>query len=258
MFKGRITRAATAVLMAVTLGACAAPQVQDRIASDPQPHLRAEMKAMQVGLEVGPLSYLPPQVLAQVPPSGKAILVNIPSFELIALEDRQPVMRSRVIVGKRATPTPVWNTETSVVRFRPTWTPTPSMIASGRYTPGTRPAGPRNPLGHLAIRLEPGTLIYLHGTNKPKLYEREMRALSHGCVRVERWDEVAAWVLGLTVDEVHGHAYGRRTFDVETSGVPVIITYQTEFPDANGVMQSWPDIYNRGSYAGVRPVQGTL
>ncbi|MEL7470111.1 MAG: L,D-transpeptidase family protein [Pseudomonadota bacterium] len=182
-----------------------------------------------------------------VPKHGKAILVNIPSFELIAFEDGKPVLRSRVIVGKRSTPTPIMQTETSVVRFRPTWTPTPRMIRSGKYRPGTRPPGKRNPLGFLAIRLAPGMLIYLHGTNKPQLFDKDGRALSHGCVRVEKWDEVAAWVLDSSVEQVHGHAYGRRTFDAQTSGIPVIMSYQLRFPDANGVMRDWDDIYRRGT-----------
>ena len=192
-----------------------------------------------------------------VPAQGKAILVNIPSFELIAFEDGLPVMRSRVIVGKPRTQTPVMETETSVVRFRPTWTPTPRMIASGKYTPGTRPPGPRNPLGFLAIRLEPGMLIYLHGTNKPQLYDREMRALSHGCVRVERWDEVAAWVLDMAVEDVQSRAHGRRTFDMATSGIPVIMSYETWFPDENGFMREWPDVYGRGVMASGPVRQGT-
>lgn len=189
------------------------------------------------------------------PRIGKAIVVNIPSYELIAFQDGVEVMRSRVIVGKRATPTPVMETETSVVRFRPTWTPTPRMVRSGKYRPGTRPPGKRNPLGFLAIRLEPGMLIYLHGTNKPQLFDRERRALSHGCVRVERWDEVAAWVLDLSVDDVHARAYGRRTFDMQTSGVPVLMRYFTEMPDADGVMRQYADIYRRGSYAQVGPMR---
>lgn len=186
---------------------------------------------------------------AHVPQHGKAILVNIPSFELIAFEDGKVAMRSRVIIGKPSTPTPVMDTETSVVRFRPTWTPTPSMIRSGKYRPGTRPAGPRNPLGFLAIRLEPGMLIYLHGTNKPQLFDEKRRALSHGCVRVERWDDLAAWVLDRDVGDIHEAAYGRRTYDAQTGGIPVFIQYNTEFPDANGVMQTWPDVYRRGSFA---------
>ena len=132
------------------------------------------------------------------------------------------------------------------------------MVKSGKYRPGTRPAGKRNPLGYLAIRLHPGSLIYLHGTNKPKLYERDRRALSHGCVRVERWDEVAAWVLDLSVDGVHQHAYGRRTFDMQTSGVPVLIRYFTDMPDANGVMQTYADVYRRGRLAAVASPYSTF
>ncbi len=190
---------------------------------------------------------------AGVPRRGRAILVNIPSYELIAFEDGKPVLRSRVIVGSRRNPTPVMRTETSVVRFRPTWTPTPSMIKNDGIRPGTRPGGRRNPLGLLAVRLEPGMLIYLHGTNKPRLFSRDRRALSHGCVRVEKWDEVAAWVLSTSVDEVHRHANGRRTFDMDTNNVPVILGYFTQFPDAAGEWQTYADIYRRG-HDGPAPV----
>ena len=192
-------------------------------------------------------STTPPAAYLGIPQVGKAILVNIPSFELIAFQDGQPVMRSRVIVGKPATPTPVMRTETSVVRFRPTWTPTPDMIRSGKYRPGTRPAGKRNPLGFLAIRLEPGMLIYLHGTNKPELFDKEYRALSHGCVRVEKWDEVAAWVLDTTIEDVHRSAYGRRTFDASTEGIPVVMSYQLSFPAPDGTVREWEDFYHRGT-----------
>src|SRR5690349_6213941 len=41
-----------------------------------------------------------------VPGRGRFVLVNIPAFELIAIEDGRPVLHSRVIVGTPATPTP--------------------------------------------------------------------------------------------------------------------------------------------------------
>ena len=187
----------------------------------------------------------------QVPQQGKAILVNVPSYELIAFEDGEPVMRSRVIVGRdlQGDRTPEMTTHTSVVRFRPTWRPTPMMISRGDYEDKTWPPGPGNPLGLLAIRLEPGMLIYLHGTNRPELFEKDARALSGGCVRVERWDEVAAWVLDVDVEEVHRLANGDRTFDMETAGVPVMFRYFTEFPDAQGQLQAHADIYGQGGSA---------
>jgi lipoprotein-anchoring transpeptidase ErfK/SrfK len=211
----------------------AAPASREIATSTPEPERFAEI------LRRHGLGFQPPAV-------GKAILVNIPAYELIAFENGEPVLRSKVIVGSPRTPTPVMDTETSVVRFRPTWRPTPDMIASGEYQDRVVPAGKKNPLGLLAVRLEPGLLIYLHGTNKPKLFEREKRALSHGCIRVEKWDEVAAWVLGVDVGTVHGHANGRSTFDMATSGVPVFLRYYTDFPNAEGEMVSHADIYGRG------------
>ena len=181
----------------------------------------------------------------RVPAEGKAIFVNVPSFELIAFDDGREVMRSRVIVGSPKNPTPNLMAHTSVVRFRPTWTPTPTMIREEGISPETRPPGRNNPLGLLAIRMDPGMLIYLHDTNNRKLFDREKRALSHGCVRVEKWDEVAAFVLGIPVEEVHKHAEGNRTFDMDTQGVPVIVSYNTSFPDATGVTRKYADVYGR-------------
>ena len=45
-----------------------------------------------------------------VPGRGKLVVVNIPSFELVALEDGKPVLRSRVVVGRPSTPTPELST----------------------------------------------------------------------------------------------------------------------------------------------------
>ncbi|MEM1164287.1 MAG: L,D-transpeptidase family protein [Pseudomonadota bacterium] len=247
MIRFGVLKTAMAAAALVAMGACSGPVTTGSSgAPAPAAETPAAVKPAAIQVQV-------PEAhewsFADVPRYGRAILVNIPSNELIAFEDGKPVMRRRVITGKPATPTPVMETETSVVRFRPTWTPTPTMIKSGKYTPGTRPPGKRNPLGLLAIRLEPGMLIYLHGTNKPQLYDRENRALSHGCVRVERWDEVAAWVLETDLDDIHKRAYGRRTHDVQTDYVRVIIGYHTEFPDAEGVMQTYKDVYRRGTYA---------
>lgn len=195
----------------------------------------------------------------RVPVSGKAILVNIPSFELIAFEDGEEVLRSRVVVGTRKDQTPQLVAQTSVVRFRPTWTPTPEMIEEEGLSPETRPPGKRNPLGLMAIRLDPGLLIYLHGTNSPRLFDRDKRALSHGCIRVENVEEVAAFVLGTDVDEVRRHANGRRTFDMETSGIPVIIRYHTRFPDETGVVREYADVYRRSPvYAADYPAVGAF
>lgn len=184
------------------------------------------------------------------PETGKAIVVNLPGFELIALEDGEPVLRSRVIVGSTRNPTPVMDTYTSVVRFRPTWRPTPSMIASGEYEDYVRRPGRNNPLGLAAVRLEPGMLIYLHDTNRRDLFDREHRAMSHGCIRVERWDEVIAWLLEIDLEEVETRANSGRTHDVALPPIPVLFRYHTSFPDDEGQIVHHDDVYRRG----VRPL----
>ena len=182
----------------------------------------------------------------RVPPTGKAILVNIPAFELIAFEDGVAVLRSRVIVGAPWHRTPRLETYVSAVRFRPTWRPTPSMVASGEYKNRVWPAGRNNPLGLAAVRLQPGLLVYLHDTNHREKFDQDNRALSHGCVRVQQWDELIAFILGMDLAEVHRLANGRRTFDAPAPPIPVTLGYFTRFPDAAGNIIDHPDIYRLG------------
>lgn len=185
-----------------------------------------------------------------VPPGGKAILVNIPAFELIAFEDGMPVLRSKVIVGTPWNPSPLLQTVTQTVRFRPTWRPTPSMIARGEYRDKVWPPGPQNPLGLAAIRFATQIPVYLHDTNRRALFDLEMRALSHGCIRVERWDNLVAWTLNMELSEVHRLAHGQATIDVATPAIPVTIGYFLVFPDSAGAPVVHDDVYKRGEDKG--------
>ncbi|NNE50869.1 MAG: L,D-transpeptidase family protein [Sulfitobacter sp.] len=205
----------------------------------------ASGSSFQKQLEKAGINYL-------VPSDGKAILVNIPAFELIAFEDGTPVLRSRVIVGAPWHRTPRLTTYVSAVRFRPTWRPTPSMIASGEHRDRVWPPGERNPLGLAAVRLQPGLLVYLHDTNRRELFVEENRALSHGCVRVERWMDLVSFVLDMDTAEVRNLAYGRRTFDAPAAPIPVELGYYTRFIDALGETVTYPDVYNLGQVSELR------
>jgi murein L,D-transpeptidase YcbB/YkuD len=215
-----------ALALAVLLAFCAAP---NRVSAD----------GFQTQLDRAGVPY-------QIPPFGKAILVNIPAYELIAFDQGVPVLRSRVIVGAPWHRTPRLNTYVSVVRFRPTWRPTPSMIASGEYADRIWPAGPNNPLGLAAVRFQTGLLVYLHDTNHREKFSEDYRALSHGCVRVQQWDKLVAFVLGMDLAQVHRLANGRRTFDAPAPPIPVTLGYFTRFPNAAGQIVDHPDIYNLG------------
>ena len=176
-------------------------------------------------------------------PPGRAILVNVPAQELMAFEDGAPVLRSRIIVGTPWNPTPLIDTYTTRVTFRPSWRPTPDMVESGEYVDHVRPPGLDNPLGLAAIRLEPELLIYLHDTNQRHLFGREARALSHGCIRVQRWDELIAWLLDRDIAWVRQMADTPLSQEVPAPRVPVLIRYLTVFPGEDGRALRHPDIY---------------
>ena len=223
------------LLLALALGAllafCAVP-------------VKTQADAFQMALDRAGVAY-------QIPPEGKGILVNIPAFELIAFDQGAPILRSRIIVGAPWHRTPRLTPYVSAVRFRPTWRPTASMIASGEYADRVWPAGPGNPLGLAAVRLQPGLLVYLHDTNHREKFDETYRALSHGCLRVQQWDRLVAFVLGMDLAQVHRLANGQRTFDAPTPPIPVTLAYFTRFPDASGRIIEHPDIYNLGPTADI-------
>lgn len=218
---------AFAVLLIVT------PQPID--ASEELPFMRAET-AFQRLLDASGIDL-------SLPMHGKLIMINVPAFELLAIEDGSVAFRSRIIVGTPWNPTPLIDTFVTSVRFRPTWRPTPSMVASGEYEDWIRPPGPNNPLGLAAVRLEPPLLVYLHDTNRPELFDEKDRALSHGCIRVDRWDDLVGWILDISQSEVHRRANGAETRDDPAPKVPVLIRYYAQFPDPSGRVRTHPDIY---------------
>ncbi len=176
-----------------------------------------------------------------IPSRGKFVLVNIPSYELIALQDGVPVLRSRVVVGKPKTQTPELLSSMVAIQFNPAWTPTPSMIRNEglRYMP----PGPQNPLGRMMFDLDNDEFIYLHDTNEKALFNRPQRALSHGCVRVEQARALAAWSLDVSEQEIDA-MIARGTHSMPLPEViPVALAYYPRFPDERGHLSSHPDIY---------------
>jgi len=193
-------------------------------------------------------------VAVDIPARGKFVLVNIPSFELVALQDGVPVLRSRVVVGKPAAATPEMLSSMFAVQFNPSWTPTPSMVRNeGLHY---MPPGPQNPLGTMMFTLDNDEFIYLHDTNEKALFTRGQRALSHGCVRVEQARSLAAWSLGVSEQEIDSMISQGKTYSVPLPEViPVSLVYFTRFPDEHGQTVSHPDIYNNravGESAGLK------
>ena len=190
-----------------------------------------------------------------VPPRGRLVVVNIPSFELVALQDGKPVLRSRVVVGRPSTPTPELSTGIWAVTFNPSWTPTPAMV---RWE-GARhmPPGPHNPLGRILFELDNDQLIFLHDTNDRRYFDRPVRAFSHGCVRVEKARALAAWALDATEADIdRSIARGGTHREILAADIPVMLEYRSRFRDDDGRLADYPDVYRQQSAAGGAPGEG--
>lgn len=184
----------------------------------------------------------------------RLILVNIAAAELIAFEAGREILRSRVVVGTPRNRTPQLLTFATSVRCNPPWHVPPSLLreiraggAAGFQAVGNRliqPPGPNNPLGPLRLGLLDSDGIFLHGTNRPALFGREQRSLSHGCVRVEAIHALCAWVLDMPEAALRAEIAPGRTVELHPlQEVPVVLAYLTAWPDATGQLVTHADPY---------------
>ena len=109
--------------------------------------------------------------------------------------------------------------------------------------------GRRNALGLLKIEFPNKHAIYLHDTNEKAFFTRDMRALSHGCVRLQHPKEMAAALLGKNVAYVEKQiARGDNAFEHVPGDIPVYLAYFTAWPDQNGAVHYYNDVYTRDAH----------
>lgn len=89
----------------------------------------------------------------------------------------------------------------------------------------------------------------MHDTPMKSFFKRDMRALSHGCIRLAEPRVMAAAVLGTSVDDIAKMlaAGGNKAVPVKAK-VPVYVSYFTAWPDKDGVVQYFDDVYQRDDY----------
>jgi L,D-transpeptidase YcbB len=109
--------------------------------------------------------------------------------------------------------------------------------------------GDGSALGSLKFVLTNPFDIYLHDTPQKEGFARRRRALSHGCVRLEKPVDLAAWLLApqgeWDKEKLEAAIAGgrQRSIRIEGKGVPVHILYWTAFIDREGGLQFRPDGY---------------
>jgi len=105
--------------------------------------------------------------------------------------------------------------------------------------------GPANPLGQIKFLFPNEHAIYLHDTSAGHLFDETVRLFSHGCIRIEKPVELAAWALGKPQSEVRAMMASGST-DEWTSlpqEIPVHILYYTVAVDDDGKVLFFDDFY---------------
>jgi L,D-transpeptidase YcbB len=213
------------------------------------------------------------------------IIVNIPAYQLDLWEGPTPVLSMRVVVGKEDSPTPIFDDRMTYVVFSPYWNVPPdiardetlpslmkdpaflqranmevvdtngSPVDPGsidlsdptRYRFRQRPGG-SNSLGLVKFMFPNQYNVYLHDTPADTLFARASRSFSHGCVRIEKPEDLAEAVLrdqpDWTLDRIREAMHGDEEKIVKLKApLPVYIGYWTAGVTPDGLVRFARDVY---------------
>lgn len=217
-----------------------------------------------------------------------ALFVNLPSQTVTVVRGGEHKWTMRSIVGKPERETPLlWDQITHVI-INPTWTVPPTVMKKDKlpnlrrtgqpgisnatiYLDGDPVADPAqvdwntvspgrlrivqapgddNALGRFRFNLTNPYSIYLHGTNQPHLFKRDLRTISSGCVRLEDARRLAEMLLtenGIEVERIDRFlATGKPRWVKLAKPLPVRFTYWMATVNPDGAVRLHPDIYDFG------------
>lgn len=108
--------------------------------------------------------------------------------------------------------------------------------------------GEQNSLGKIKFLFNNNSSVYLHDTPVKSAFKKTNRAISHGCVRVEKPLELALALFGKgkTYDQLKRameNAYPRAKNISLPAKVPVYLNYYTAWTDTKGSLQLRKDVY---------------
>ena len=225
----------------------------------------------------------------------KYIWVNLPAFYMQLWDSDTVYLQSKVVVGKPLTRTPVLTSKLTDMITYPQWTIPTSIIVKEilpgmkrdtaylakkgyslindegqevnprtvnwfKYTKGipykvVQGSGDDNALGILKFNFSNKYSVYLHDTNQRYYFKNAMRALSHGCVRVQAWDKLANYIikndsiaatspnLAFKSDSLHAWLSRKEKHYIPIRNrIPLYIRYYT-CEGKDGKVQFYDDIY---------------
>jgi murein L,D-transpeptidase YcbB/YkuD len=206
------------------------------------------------------------------------VLVNLPDFTLKVMHGGAQVWTTRIVIGKPGMPTPLLSETMKYITVNPTWH-VPQSIVRNEYLPAlaqdptvlarmglqvsysggevqiTQPPGDGNALGRLRFNFPNRFSVYQHDTPDKYYFAHDVRAYSHGCMRVQDPAKYAEVLLGIARPREHWTAeriksmFGRAEQDIQLQPTPIWVhlTYQTAFVDNAGKLQLRHDVYGLDS-----------
>lgn len=214
---------------------------------------------------------------------SRYVFINQPAYRVYYHQNGQEQFSMRVVVGSPRHQTFFFQDEIQTVEVNPYWGVPQSIIVnemlpklrndpsyldrmgyqvevSGRAVSSTavdwygstqsiavrQPPSSDNALGELKILFPNEHAIYMHDTPQKSFFQRDMRALSHGCVRLAEPRKMAAAVLGITEQELGGKiAQGKNQAIQVPQKFPVYVAYFTAWPNKDGHVEFFDDVYGR-------------
>lgn len=223
------------------------------------------------------------------PVSPKFVSINIPSFILQVIEKGKIQLQMKVCVGEageRATPqigsmiytaqvNPVWNIPQSIAKQEISKSASEDryylannnikVYQNGKLVQDPeqidwtnadlnnymfqQQPGDQNSLGKIKFLFQNRYSVYLHDTPFQAAFKKEQRAISHGCVRVEKPIELAYALFGKgqkyqQIKSAMQSGWPSAKYIALLPAIPIRLFYYTAVADASGNVKYFSDIYN--------------
>jgi len=222
----------------------------------------ARISQLRISLEQGRL------LLHDLP--ERFVVVNIPAFRVLYVDEGGARLGSRVVVGKPFTQTPIFRAEMTYVVLNPSWTIPPGImqrdvIPGMKRDPGylerkgfvkignqvVQPPGPDNALGRIKLMFPNPHHVYLHDTPHRDKFAADERTFSSGCIRVEKIVDLGALAIGDSAmwskEKLEAELATGRTRNITLARrLPVLLTYWTAVVDpGDDRPRFYDDVYAR-------------
>jgi L,D-transpeptidase YcbB len=197
------------------------------------------------------------------------LIVNIPAFQLFAFESDSLIFTMKVVVGKALHKTVIFNGDLKTIVFSPYWNVPPDIMKK-EILPAIRKnpdylkkqhmewnggsvrqlPGPHNALGEVKFLFPNSYHIYLHDSPAKSLFNQNVRAFSHGCIRVAEPKKLAMYLLrdqpSWSETRIQSAMKSKKEQWVPLKKPePVFIAYLSAWVDSKGRLNLRDDIYNR-------------